>query len=237
LSPDRQRLRISAMSWSSNSDWPMLLLIPGPRIRCLSGQCSVRTQVLLYPLRSKKRPQKTFPRCTLPGNGEAPRNRTPRSGLGATNASGTMPRVHQLNPFPGQAEKPPISAAVPGSGNSSVFRHAMPCTRMPYVLAESCLRLQVRTKRTEIGGRIRTIFETVATKASGPYGPPASARCGSQFTLAPSPAGNITSRRWGPCLRSWSARADERNVQMIWFRTRRTHSRRVAQGRVCWGRF
>jgi hypothetical protein len=47
---------------------------------------------------------------------------------------------------------------VTGTGKSSVFRHAIPCARLPYVLAESVPRLRVRIKATENGGRIRTIF-------------------------------------------------------------------------------
>jgi hypothetical protein len=50
----------------------------------------------------------------------------------------------------------PISAAVAGTGNSSVFRHTVSSTGLPYVLAESGFRLRGRKKRPEIGGKIRT---------------------------------------------------------------------------------
>jgi hypothetical protein len=52
--------------------------------------------------------------------------------------------------------KPPISSAVTGPGNSSVFRHAVLRAGFSYVLAECGLRLPERTKRPEIGDRIRT---------------------------------------------------------------------------------
>src|SRR5271169_1130475 len=48
--------------------------------------------------------------------------------------------------------KRPISAALAGSENSSVFLHMDLRTGFPYVLAESGLRRE-RTKRPEIGGR------------------------------------------------------------------------------------
>jgi hypothetical protein len=47
-----------------------------------------------------------------------------------------------------------------GTGNSSVFRHAVSCTRFSYVLAECGHELQEGIKCPEIGDRIRTFFDT-----------------------------------------------------------------------------
>jgi hypothetical protein len=55
----------------------------------------------------------------------------------ATDAAG----VRETQAFSGIAMKPPISAAVTGPINSSVFRHAVLRTRLPYVLAECGLGL------------------------------------------------------------------------------------------------
>jgi hypothetical protein len=46
---------------------------------------------------------------------------------------------------------------VAGTGNSSVFRHAGSRAGFSYVLTEFGLRLRERIKRSEFGGRIRTI--------------------------------------------------------------------------------
>ena len=45
-----------------------------------------------------------------------------------------------------------------GPGNSSVLRHEILGIGLPYVLAESGLRLREWIKRPENDGRIRTIF-------------------------------------------------------------------------------
>jgi hypothetical protein len=54
--------------------------------------------------------------------------------------------------------EPRISAAVTGTGKSSVFRHAVPRAGFSYVLAESGLGLPDGIQRREIGGRILTFF-------------------------------------------------------------------------------
>jgi|SRR5580704_2658205 hypothetical protein len=56
--------------------------------------------------------------------------------------------------------KRPISAASVRPGKSHVFRHALQCTRLPYVLAESGLRRGERVRRRESDGRNRTFFGT-----------------------------------------------------------------------------
>ena len=60
----------------------------------------------------------------------------------------------------------PISVALAGTGNSSVFRQAVSRTGFSYVLAECGLRLLERTKRAEIVGRIRTFFDAAPRHCS-----------------------------------------------------------------------
>jgi hypothetical protein len=67
-------------------------------------------------------------------------------------------RIPNSQPFFGNAIKSPISAALAGTGNSCVFRHAVLRTGLPDVLAELGLRLRQRTKQADIRGRIRTFF-------------------------------------------------------------------------------
>jgi hypothetical protein len=56
--------------------------------------------------------------------------------------------------------KRPISAASVRPGTSHVFRHALQCTRLPYVLAESGLRRGERVRRRESDGRNPTFLDT-----------------------------------------------------------------------------
>jgi hypothetical protein len=70
----------------------------------------------------------------------------------------TPSQSQNLNRFPGHAENGPISAAATGTGNSSVFRHAVPRPKNLYVLAECALKPRERIKRPEIRGRNRTIY-------------------------------------------------------------------------------
>jgi hypothetical protein len=74
--------------------------------------------------------------------------------------------VRETQAFSGVAIKRPISAAVTGNGNSSVFRHAVQRVALPYVLAESGLRLRERTKRPEIGGVNRTFFNSLVANGN-----------------------------------------------------------------------
>src|SRR5580698_1566367 len=66
----------------------------------------------------------------------------------------------ETQPFCGQAIKRPIIAAVTGAENSSVFWQAVPRAGFSYVLAEMWASACERTKRPEIGGRIRTFFDS-----------------------------------------------------------------------------
>jgi hypothetical protein len=75
-------------------------------------------------------------------------------------------RFSATQTFSGNTIKPPLSAAVTGTGKSSVFRHAVPCIRLPYVLAESGLGPRERIKRPEIGDRNRMFSERVSTRDS-----------------------------------------------------------------------
>src|SRR5580698_10559773 len=65
--------------------------------------------------------------------------------------NGTFVRISQ--PFSGNAIKGPINAAVPRTGNSSVFRHVVLRAGFSCVLAECGLELQEWIKRAEIGSR------------------------------------------------------------------------------------
>jgi hypothetical protein len=60
-------------------------------------------------------------------------------------------RLLQSQPFSGVDIKPPISAALTGTGNSSVFRDAVLHTGYSYLSAECGLGLRERIKRPEIG--------------------------------------------------------------------------------------
>ena len=64
------------------------------------------------------------------------------------------------------ATKRPISATVTRPGKSSVFRHWVLRTELPYVLAECGLGLRERIKRPEIGCRIRTISDPRSYRAA-----------------------------------------------------------------------
>jgi hypothetical protein len=59
--------------------------------------------------------------------------RFPPASLIMKNSIVLVSRTHTISRH---AENPPISAAVTGTGNSSVFRHSVPHTGLPYVLAE-----------------------------------------------------------------------------------------------------
>jgi hypothetical protein len=58
-------------------------------------------------------------------------------------APATLPKSQT---FSGRVIIPPISAAVTGTGKSSVFRHTIPRAGFPYVLAESGVRWRARAK-------------------------------------------------------------------------------------------
>jgi hypothetical protein len=74
------------------------------------------------------------------------------------NSAALRERFSRTQSFFGNAIKRPISAGPRGIGNSSVFRHAVLRTGLPYVLAESGLGPRERIRRPEIGGRKRTFF-------------------------------------------------------------------------------
>jgi hypothetical protein len=99
--------------------------------------------------------------------------------------------------------KPPISAAAAATRNSSVFRHTVPRAGFSYVLAECCLELLERTKRTDIVGRIRTFSADHSPDPGGRVAGAQEAAARRRGSSSDSATSTVT-RVARPWLRTWT---------------------------------